>query len=101
MGVVRETERTITPDLAVRRGWVRGQHRRPAVHHSHIVLDCRIGMVEMKGRSRCSRRRLGCEAGMTADDLRAHMAAMRGLLDALPWHEGMLEQPQAHAVHVS
>ena len=56
MGAMCETECSIAPDRAERRGWACGQHRRPAAHQSSTALDHRIGMVEMEERSRWLRR---------------------------------------------
>ena len=53
----------------------------------------------MKERSRWPDRRLGDEAGMAAHDLRTQRAAMSRLLDAVPWHEGLLEHVKARAAH--
>ena len=91
MGVVYEIERSITFGRAERRGWSYGRHCRPAAHHSKTVLVSRIGMVEMEKKSRWLCRRLRPEAGVAAYDLRTQRAAMRGLLDAVSWHEGLLE----------
>ena len=99
MGAVCETEGRIAPDRAERRGWACGQHRRPAAHHSHTQLDCRIGAVEMMERSRWPSRRLGEEVGVTAHDLSTQRAAIGRLLDAVPWHEALLEQLEARAAH--
>ena len=99
MGAMCETECSIAPDRAERRGWACGQHRRPAAHQSSTALDHRIGMVEMEERSRWLRRRLGDVVGVTAHDLRTHRTAVRGLLDTVPWPEGLLEQLPAQAAH--
>ena len=37
--------------------------------------------------------------GMAAHDLRKHRTAVRGLLDTVPWPEGLLEQLPAQAAH--
>ena len=99
MGAMCETGCSITPDRAERRGWACRKHRRPAAHQSSTALDHRIGMVEMEERSRWLRRRLGDVVGVTAHDLRTHRTVMRGLLDSVPWPEGLLEQLPAQAAH--
>ena len=71
----------------------------PITHQSSTAIDHRIGMVEMKERSRWLRRRLGDVVGMAAQDLRTHWTAVRGLLDTVPWPEGLLEQLPAQAAH--
>ena len=43
--------------------------------------------------------RLGDVVGMAEHDLRTHRTAVRGLLDTVPWPEGLLEQLPAQAAH--
>ena len=100
MCLVREAGRIIARGRAERRGRAYRQHRRPAAHHSSTVLDHRIGTVNMKERSPWPGHRLGDEAGVAAYDLCTQRAAMGGLLDAVPWHEGLLEHVKARAAYM-